>query len=298
MEIAAVVLALPALVVAMTARGDTPAPQPETPPAAQGTPPAPAGSPAPAPPPAPSEPAVATPDVVRMEPSSGTLRLRMGLKHSFFIYPAVPPVAREARAVLLFAGDWGWKPVLQDTASYLASKGRTVIGVDSQDFFTRDMEAVDWSRDLRALRDYANEKAGLPAGTPVLFVGYTWGATMLPFMFNRGGVDGVAGALLIGPAHHSNRIFRVTLQMPTNIVPLPKDEEFLTLDEVKRLAPIPVVLMQGAQDMESACDDILPLLKGPKQIVNVPGGDRQFHDVRDIYFSLTAQALGWLEGKH
>jgi hypothetical protein len=279
MEVAALALALPALFGALMSRADTPAPAAD--------PPAPA--------PATATPAEAPP---RMQPTGATLRLRMGLKSNFYVYPAVPPVAPNARAVLFFSGDWGWKPVLQETATYLAMKGRTVVGIDSTDYFSRVLEGSDWSRDLKALRTFANEKAGLPADTPVLFVGYTWGATMLPFMFNRGGVEGVAGALLIGPDFHSNRIFRVTLQMPTSIVPLPPDEEFLTTDEVARLAPIPVVLMQGAQDMESAADQLLPMLKGPKQIVNVPGGDRQFHDVRDIYFSLTAQALGWLEGRH
>lgn len=279
MELAAVMLALPALLFAFAA---------------------PAEAPAPAPAPAPSEPAISTPaeGVARMQPASATLRLRMGMKRSFFVYPAVPPVQKDARAVLFFSGDWGWVPVLQDTASYLAARGRTVIGIDATDYFSRTLESPDWGRDLRMLRDFANEKAGLPPGTPVLFAGYTWGATMVPFMLNRGGVDGVAGALLIGPKHRSNRIYRVTLQMPTSIVPLPPDEEFLTLDEARQLPPIPVVLMQGAQDMESACDDILPLLRGPKQIVNVSGGDRQFKDVRDIYFGLAAQALGWLEGKH
>ena len=277
MEVAALALALPAIVGALAARGDAP-------PAAAS---------------AADEPATSTPAApLRLQPVGASLRLRMGVKRGFYVYPARPPVNPNARAVLLFSGDWGWKPVLQETASYLATHGRTVVGIDSTDYFSRQIEGPDWARDLKTLRDFANEKAGHPAGTPVLIAGYTWGATLVPWMLNLGGNEGFAGALLIGPDFRSSRIFRVALQMPTNIVPLPPDEEFLTIDEVGKMARLPVVVMQGAQDMESAGDQLLPLFKGPKKLVNVPGADRQFSEVRDIYLSLASQALGWLEGAH
>ncbi|HKQ97139.1 MAG TPA: AcvB/VirJ family lysyl-phosphatidylglycerol hydrolase [Candidatus Polarisedimenticolia bacterium] len=294
MEMLAVVLALPALLATGAARSDAPPPTAETP-APTGPPATPSTMPTATP-----EPVVATPEngADRIQPSTAMLRLRMGMKRGIFVYPAVPPVSPEALPVLFFSGDWGWKPVLQDTASYLSRRGRTVIGIDSTEYFSRQLEEPDWSRDLKTLRDFANEKAGRPAGSPVLLAGFTWGASMVPFMLNRGGAEEFAGALLIGPIFHSNRIYRVTLQMPTSIVPLPKDEEFMTVDEVTKMPPIPVVFMQGAQDMESAADALIKVARGPKQIVNVPGGDRQFRDVREIYFSLAAQALGWLEGKH
>lgn len=231
----------------------------------------------------------------RNRPTVTTLRLRMGLITHISLYPPTVPMRDGAGAVLLFSGDWGWTPVHQETASWLANHGRYVVGINSAEYFKRRLEPPDWVRDVRTLRAFVNEKAGLPAGTPVLLVGFTWGAELLPYVLNRGGAEGFAGALLIGPDEDSASVYRVTLQMKSR-VPSPAEEQFRVPDELRRMAPIPTVFMQGELDTEGRAAALAELVRGPHKFVSIPGADKQFKEVRDVYFSMVGQALDWMEG--
>jgi len=245
-----------------------------------------------------STPAAAD-EPARNRPTITSLRLRMGLVAQIALYPPTVPMSEGAGAVLFFSGDWGWKPIQQETASWLANHGRFVVGIDATEYFSRRLEPVDWVRDLKTLRAFANEKAGLAAGTPVVLVGFTWGAELVPYMLNRGGAQGFAGALLIGPDDDSACVYRVSLQMKSRgIIPSPLDEQFSVPDELRRMAPIPTVFMQGEKDTESRAATLVELVRGPHKFVSIPAADKQFHDVRDVYFSFVGQALDWIEGPH
>ena len=229
-------------------------------------------------------------------PTHPPIRLRMGYLNAFFLYKGVGKGAAGGapHAVIFFSGDWGWRPLQQQTAQHLAFEGRTVLGVDSSSYFGRKLEPTDWAMDLKTLRTFINEKAGLPPETPVLLIGFTWGAELVPFMLNRGGAEGIAGALLIGPDQSSTCIFRVTIQMKG--VPQPPDEVFDVTQEISRLKPLPVVLMQGADDAQGTVKAFEGILKGRHKTVMIPGADRQFRETRDTYLEFVSQSLAWLEG--
>jgi hypothetical protein len=180
-------------------------------------------------------------------------------------------------------------------ASHLAREGRAVIGIDSTTYFGRKLEPNDWTRDLKTLRTYANEKAGLPAESPVLLIGFTYGGELIPYMLNRGGAEGFAGALMIGPDHVGQVIYRASVQLR---LPSPPDETFDVAEELRRMKPIPVVLMEGALDTFSEARTLLGSLTGPRKYVPVVGADRQFKQARETFFTLLSQAMVWLEGSH
>jgi hypothetical protein len=231
----------------------------------------------------------------RNKPTVASLRLRMGNIGQVLLYPPTVPMIEGASAVLFFSGDWGWTPVLQETASWLANHGRYVVGIDSTGYFSRKLEPVDWGRDLRTLRTFVNEKAGLPADRPVIIAGFTWGGELVPYMLNRGGAEGFAGALLIGPDEDSACIYRVTLQMKAKPIPSPPDEQVRVTDELRRMAPIPTVFMHGEKDIESRAPALAGLVRGPHKLVSIPNADKQFNEVRDVYLSIVGQALEWIE---
>jgi hypothetical protein len=196
--------------------------------------------------------------------------------------------------VIFLVGDWGWRPLQEQTASALAASGRMVVGIDTTEYFKRRLEPPDWALDLKQLRQFTNAKAGRAADGPVLLLGYNWGGEVIPYMLNRGGSDGFAGALLIGPDSRSAFIYRVSLQMPT--VPSPPDESFDTGQELKRLPPsFPVAFVEGELDKNSEAAALETQVRGPHRRATVPGGDRQFHEVRDILFNRLIQGLAWLE---
>jgi type IV secretory pathway VirJ component len=199
--------------------------------------------------------------------------------------------------VIFFTGDWGWRPLQQQTASALAGEGRFVLGIDSTEYFKRKLEPSDWAMDLKRLRELTNEKAGRPADGPILLLGYCWGGEVIPYMLNRGGTAGFAGAVLLGPDTKSAFIYRVSLQMET-VVPSPPEESFDTAEELKRLPPsFPVAFIEGELDTNSAAKTLEPLVRGPHKRATVPGGDRQFREVRDIYLDRVSQALAWIESQ-
>jgi type IV secretory pathway VirJ component len=104
---------------------------------------------------------------------------------------STPPKAKERAPVLFISGAWGWRPMLQDTASYLAARGRHVLGVDAPSYFRKLVKPAGLAEDLRLFRRRLNEAAGRPEDAPVLMAGFDMGAENLPYLINRGGADGV-----------------------------------------------------------------------------------------------------------
>jgi hypothetical protein len=283
---------LTAVLLALVAAGDAPA-------RADGPAPSPEAAPAPAPetaPPSAPTPAPAPARPPEIRPTTTSLHLRMGPMANISLY--APTMSRpDLLPVIFFTGDWGWRPLQQQTASALAGEGRFVLGIDSTEYFKRKLEPSDWALDLKHLRDLTNARAGRPADAPILLVGYCWGGEVIPYMVNRGGATGFAGAVLLGPDTKSAFIYRVSLQMET-VVPSPPEESFDTAEELKRLPPsFPVAFIEGELDTNSAAKTLEPLVRGPHKLATVPGGDRQFREVRDIYLNRVSQALGWIESQ-
>jgi dienelactone hydrolase len=248
-----------------------------------------AADPPAAPAPAPASPAPEPP----IRPRTMSLRLKMGEMANILLY--APTMSRpDLLPVIFFAGDWGFRPLQQETASSLAREGRFVLGIDSMEYFKKRLESYDWAADLKTLRELTNEKAGRPAASPVLLLGYCWGGEVIPYMLNRGGSKGFAGAMLLGPDQNSAFIFRVSLQMGT--IPSPPDEAFDVGAELNRLpSSFPVAFIEGELDTNSAAKTLETLVRGPHKRAVIPGADRQFREVRDIYLNRLSQGMAWLE---
>jgi dienelactone hydrolase len=229
--------------------------------------------------------------VERLTPSYGTLRTHNSLKAEVILYtPTVPAV--DGPAIVYFSGNWGWRPIMQDTASHLAANGRYVLGVDSMKYFGKMLEPRQWAKDLTTFRTYINEKAGKPADAPVILIGFTYGAEIIPYMLNRGGIEGIAGVLLIGPGETGSVLCRLHLQLDLQI---PEEEQFDVGRELSNLPSLPIVLIEGTLDASSKAREMLPLVKTPRKYAPIVGGDRQFKMTRDVYFEYTAQAIDWID---
>lgn len=203
--------------------------------------------------------------------------------------PAPPPVP-----VIFISGEWGWRPLPQDIASLLAAEGRTVLGIDSSDYFKKMLDRTAWASDLEVFRALVNEKAGRPKDAPVILAGHAYGAEMIPYILNRAGTAGVLGALLVAPGARGAATYRVAIQLK---LPPPEDEAFDVAYEMHRLPPIPVVAIQGTVDQEGAAKELVEMLRGPRLFVPIVGGDRQFRGSKDLFFPQVTQALRWIEEK-
>ena len=201
-------------------------------------------------------------------------------------------VAGSKASVIYFSSEWGWRPIMQDTASSLAADGHYVLGINSGEYFSRVADKDELREDFTALRHLVNGKAGRPADAPVIVAGYAYGAEMVPYIINRAGADGVGGLLLIAPGKFGAAVYRVSLQMS---MPVPEAERFNVSSEFRLLDPVPVVLLQGELDGGAEARTYLPLVKGRKKLVVIPGADHNFKGIRDIYFKRVSESIDWLE---
>jgi len=250
--------------------------------------------------------------VERQKPRSVNLSTEMGKEVYGYLYapPAAPgeapspggsaqggaqdagPAAASPLPVVYLSGEWGWTPMLQDTASFLALKGRHVLGIDVTTYFRKMIDGAAMGRDLDLFRATVNEAAGKPKDSPVLLAGFAYGASLVPFVLNRAGVKGVHGALLVGAGDTGGAVYRVAIQLKMDV---PSEEAFSVPDEIRRLPPIPVVVLEGAQDERAKGRSFFPMLQGPRKYIPIPGADHQFNEDRPLYYHEVLASVAWLE---
>jgi dienelactone hydrolase len=201
--------------------------------------------------------------------------------------------ARPAMPVIFYAGEWGWRPLQQDTASSLAASGRYVLGIDSPDYFNRKIEPATLASEFERFRAFLNERAGRPKEAPVILVGFAAGAEIVPYILNRVDPAGVRGAVLIAPDKKGAYVFRVSMQLRLDS---PPDEVFDVEAELRRMAPIPVVMIEGTLDPHSEAKALSAVPRGPHKYAPIVGGDRQFKEVRESFFRLLDDSLRWIDG--
>jgi dienelactone hydrolase len=233
--------------------------------------------------------------VVRQQPEEK--RFSTGPKPQFtaFLYsPKKPGTARSAGPpVIFYSGEFGWRPLMQDAASSLASTGRFVLGIDSSEYFASLVPAEALARDFEKFRAFVNERAGRAKDADVILVGFGFGAKVIPYLVNETRAPGLRGAVLVAPDTKGFKVFHVTVLLKMES---PADERFDVEQELKRMPAIPVVLMEGTLDKDSAAKTLADAPRGPHKYVRVEGGDHQFHDVRDGFFTVLSDALQWIDG--
>lgn len=205
---------------------------------------------------------------------------------------APPHPAPAALPVIFYSGEWGWRPLQQDAASALAASGRYVLGIDSPEYFIQKIEPATLVSEFQRFKNYLNERSGRPKEAPVVLVGFAAGAEIIPYVLNRAGAEGVRGAVLIAPDKKGASVFRVSIQLRLDS---PPDEVFDVEAELRRMAPVPVVLMEGTLDPHSEAKALSAVPRGPHKYAPVVGGDRQFKEVREGFFRLLDEALRWID---
>jgi hypothetical protein len=61
------------------------------------------------------------------------------------------------------------------------------------------------------------------------------------------------------------------------------------------MAPMPVVFIEGDLDKQSRARSLAEVARGPHKYVSIPGGDKQFDEIRDTFFRFVDRSLVWLE---
>ena len=152
---------------------------------------------------------------------------------------------------ILYSGDGGWRDLDKQLAAILQQDGLPVVGVDVLRYFWKQRDPAQCAQDLGRIIETYRHKWG---ARKVVLIGYSFGADVLPALYNRLAPSERAAVVqisLLGFAASAD--FEVTVagwlqQHSGNALP--------TLPEVRRIAPQLLQCFYGEDDDDSACTRI------------------------------------------
>ena len=157
--------------------------------------------------------------------------------------------------VVFVSGDGGWAKIDKEMSRVLAENGMPVVGLNALQYFWTKRTPEAAARDLQSILEkyltaWKKER--------VLFVGYSRGADVLPFMINRLPAELRSKTRLIallGPSPKVEFEFHVGDWMRTS-----SKNGFAVKPEVDKLSSHNIVCLFGEDDQDSLC----PLVSGPR----------------------------------
>jgi type IV secretory pathway VirJ component len=195
------------------------------------------------------------------------------------------PGGTEGRPLaVLLSGDGGWSGRVNEIARELGREGISTVGWNSLRYYWRERSPEEASDDLaRVIEHY---RRGWGAG-PVLLVGYSFGADVLPFLANRLPrplLDSVAEVAVVGFSPEANFEFHFGSWFGKQV-----GRTFPNHPQVAILARrgIPVLCVNGEEEEPRGCDGLsLPGVK----VVYLPGG-HSFHGEYDEIARLLVERM-------
>ena len=193
--------------------------------------------------------------------------------------PASGP-GRDYLAVHL-TGDGGWGVTDKGLSAELAKRGIPVVALNSLKYFWTRRTPESSSRDLarimtRYLRTWGKSQ--------VILIGYSLGADVLPFMYNRLPADlqgKVAAVALLGPSPTVEFEFHVTDWLGKS----PGKTALPVLPEIEKISKAEIICFYGEEDRDNICGEIDPKVVRVR-VVALPTGHRFGRD-----FGPIAQAI-------
>jgi type IV secretory pathway VirJ component len=148
----------------------------------------------------------------------------------------------------VYSGDGGWRDLDKDVAERLQSEGIPTIGVDMLRYFWAYRAPADAARDLsRMIRHYRTQWPD----TKVVLAGYSFGADVLPALYNLLPAEDKAAVVQLSLLALSAKAnFEISLdEFLTN----EGDKAEATLPELKRIPAGLIQCFNGREDDESLC---------------------------------------------
>jgi type IV secretory pathway VirJ component len=192
--------------------------------------------------------------------------------------PAAPRTLASDRLAIMLSGDGGWAGLDKDIAAALNAAGVPVVGLDSLRYFWTARTPDGIAADLDRMIGYYTAAWHKPK---VILIGYSQGADVLPFAFNRlttAARADVAVAAVLGLSPHALFEFHLSNWLGDD------DSGPATLPEMNRIAGIPVLCVYGADESDSLC----PTLDAHRfTLIETKGG----HHFDGDYAALARQIL-------
>lgn len=186
---------------------------------------------------------------------------------------ALPAAQPGQTMAIVYSGDGGWRDIDKQIGEVLAGRGVPVVGVDSLRYFWRAKTPQETARDLARIIEHYTAAWHTPR---VVLIGYSFGAGILPFAYNRlpeADRARVVQLSLLGVEHRALFEFKLAGWFGGG----GDDTSPAVLPEVQRIAPALLQCFYGEEEEDTICRE--PALSGV-EIVRTTGGhhfDGNYH---------------------
>jgi type IV secretory pathway VirJ component len=203
------------------------------------------------------------------------------------VYAPAAPTDRPL--VLVLSGEGGWRAFDDKLARWMAAAGYPVGGFDAMKYFWTaqdDREAL--AADVRLLVAALEKSAGRAAGSKVVFVGFSFGADLAPWIAGAGGWgERLAGMVLLGPDATGSLEFRVSEMLGFGQT----EHVFDVAAALRSCERVPKVFLHGGSDRESAAPALHAAAPGAKRLLTIDGADLHFNGKDDALRRALLEAL-------
>lgn len=193
------------------------------------------------------------------------------------------PAGQTTDTITLFlSGDGGWRDLDRDVAGEMAKIGYPVVGIDTLRYYWQHKSPEQSALDLSELMAHYRQKWGTKR---FVLIGYSFGADVLPAIYNRMAVDDqkrVDSIVLLAFARSGS--FEIQVEGWLGAA----GKEAPTGPEMAKLPPEKVLCVYGAEeDAESGCTEATAV--GEK--LRLPGG----HHFDEDYPALAKRMISAIE---
>ncbi len=172
--------------------------------------------------------------------------------------------AETANAIVVeVTGDGGWSVTDKGLANTLSAEGFPVVGLNSLHYFWHAKSPDQAAQDLGRLIDHY---LPLWKKEKVILIGYSFGAEVIPFMYNRlspAQQTKVSLMALLAPSPHADFQFHVVDWIGGN----GSGSQYPVVPEIAKIAGPKVLCFYGSGEGESACTEC-----DPAKVTSIPYG--------------------------
>jgi type IV secretory pathway VirJ component len=207
--------------------------------------------------------------------------------------PGGPPARGSTRPlVLLISGEGGWREFDAVLAGWLSEAGYWVGGVNIKPYFEDaqdDRKAL--SADFRAYADALAGAAGAGREGGVVFVGFSFGADLAPWIAGAGGWEKrLLGLVMIAPDETGSLEYRLREMLHFS----PTHHIFSVRDALDSAAAFPVLFLHGGADKVSAAPELAKRPGGVKKLVAVPDANHHFRGHEPELRATLLDGIEWI----